>query len=98
MITPEQAQEIGVNYLNEKNRSFTSINPVVQIEKFGFVKNMEVLYGPKEGQFVDAYVVGYGVMWGIEERTMGIRIDANTGEVLYTMGPHGPIEEIEEDE
>lgn len=96
MITPQQAFKIAENYLKEKKRVFTSINSVEEIEKFGLFKEMEILYGVKEGQFIDTYVVGYGAPWGMDARAMGIRIDANTGEVLYTMGPHGPIEELEE--
>ncbi len=95
MITKEEVRKIAEQYLKERKRKYTTLD---SIEKIGFYENDKNLYGKKKGEKSDVFVIGYGQIWGIEERGMILFIDAETGEVLYTMSPHGWVEEIEDDE
>ncbi|WP_262509210.1 hypothetical protein [Tenacibaculum ovolyticum] len=38
------------------------------------------------------YIVSYGEYWGLDERSMFIDINAETGEVLYITTPHDFLE------
>ncbi len=95
MITKEQAREIAEKYLGERKRTYTSLS---QVEQIGFWHNRDILYGKYKDQLMDVFSVQYGEMWGNEERGMYVIIEAVTGEVLYSISPHGWIEEMEDDE
>jgi hypothetical protein len=90
MITKELAHEIAKQYLYDKKRTFTSIDPV---DKVRFVKNKKLSYGTYYGQEKNVYSVPYGFPWGLDEATFYITIDAETGEVLYTITNHGYAED-----
>lgn len=49
-------------------------------------------YGKYYGQKIDIYSISYTELWGLDERTMGIDINANTGEALYIITPHSFID------
>jgi hypothetical protein len=95
MINKEDAYKIAQDYLKRKNRTYTTLNP---IEKIQFEANEKILHGQRRGQIDSTYTVGYGVIWGVNvEKTVFIIISATTGEVLYSLSPHGWIEELEKD-
>lgn len=94
MIKKEEVIKIAEQYLKTRKRSYTNLD---SIDKVQFYEKDKNLYGKRKGEEEDVYVIGYGVIWGNEERSMIIHISANTGEVLYTMSPHGWVEEIEDD-
>ncbi|WP_299217169.1 hypothetical protein [uncultured Dokdonia sp.] len=93
MITKEHAYKVAKSYLKERKREYLEIE---EIEKITFNENQEVLYGKKKGEFLNQFVVEYVVQWGLEEKGMLIYIDAETGEVLYSISPTSWIEELEE--
>ncbi|MEL7677443.1 hypothetical protein [Elizabethkingia meningoseptica] len=41
---------------------------------------------------INYYAISYGEIWGIEERSMGILIHAETGVLLYIITPHGYLD------
>ena len=43
----------------------------------------------------DVFSVEYGAPWGIDDASFFLIIDAYTGEVYYTLTPHGFAEEWE---
>ena len=93
MITKEEAYKIAVAYLKEKNRSYSSLD---KVDEVGFIENKEIIYGNREGEMSDMFIITYGELWGFEERSFFIKIDAETGEVLYTLTPHGFAEDFDE--
>lgn len=96
MISKEKAYEIGKKYLEDRKRHYKSLYPV---ERVFFTKDAEILYGNRKGEKIDTYTVAYSVQWGTDGQNLFIEIDANTGEVLHTIGPYiGTIEDREEDE
>lgn len=92
IISKEQALKIAKEYLQKNGRDYSSIDDVDSIEH---EEKGDVLYGIYEGRIMNVYSVGYGEIWGIEERTMFIIISAESGEVLYSMSPTSWIEELE---
>jgi hypothetical protein len=94
-ISREQARNIALKYLAEKKRDFEDVD---QVSDQNFFAADLVTFGEKKGQSRDVWSVGYGVLWGFEIRTHFINIDAETGEVLYTISPHGYLEEMEDEE
>lgn len=93
MITKIKAREIAENYLKEKNRTYLKLYDVNEII---FDENLEILYGPRKGEYTNQYSVEYSVQWGMEEKGMFIYMDAETGEVLYSISPTSWIEEFED--
>ena len=92
MITKEEAYKIAVAYLKEKNRNYTSLD---EISKIVYDENEKIIYGSRRGEIIKMYTIGYGELWGFEERSFFISIDAETGEVLYTLTPHGFAEDFD---
>lgn len=93
MITKEKAYEVVINYLKIRKREYKSLPDK---KKIGYKNNDEILYGKREGEKTDVFFMSYGVMWGNEERGAIVYVDANTGEVLYSINSHGWIEELED--
>lgn len=89
MITKKEALEIAIKTLKEKNIDYSSID---KTEDVRFKSKDDLLnpipYGKYKGKKIDVYMVSYGQIWGMEERTMGIDINAETGEALYIITPH----------
>jgi hypothetical protein len=94
MIPKEEVLKIVKKYLSERKRKYTSLD---SIDKVGFRENKKILYGLRKGEKCDIFLMTYGEIWGNEERSMIVYVDANNGEVLYSISPHGWIEEIEDD-
>ncbi|CDN74805.1 hypothetical protein [Elizabethkingia anophelis] len=92
MITKEDAYNKIKNYL-DKSIKYSSID---NIDKIAFTSKDEMIYpishGKYKGKKIDYYAISYGEMWGIEERSMGILIHAETGELLYIITPHGYLD------
>ncbi len=93
MITKEQARTIAEHYLTERKRKYLSI---CSTEKITVGVNKKALYGKHKGKLMDMLSVEYGQIFGVEERSIYVKIDADTGEVLYSVSPHGFIEEWED--
>jgi hypothetical protein len=93
MITKEEARKIALNYLAERKREYEEVSPV---DKIRFIEKEEVLYGPRSGEIISTYSINYLVDWGLDYESLFIRIDAETGEPLYTMGPTSVIEQFED--
>lgn len=92
--TKEEIRELAQQYLIEKGRKYSSIEST---EKIGYRVNDKILHGKREGEYTDVFIIGYDYTVVNEERGAIIYIDAETGEVLYSINSHGWIEEIEED-
>lgn len=96
MITKENVLKIAIDLLKNSDIDYSSIDKVEEI-KFTSKNQMEypLPYGKYKGTKIDFYSITYGEIWGIEEKSMGIIIKADTGEPLYIITPHGYID-IEE--
>jgi hypothetical protein len=94
MITKEQAITIVEAYLKLRNREYTTI---CTPEKMAYWENKKILHGKYEDQDMNVFSVNYGVMWGGEERSSFVYLNAETGEVLYSLNSHGWIEELEDE-
>lgn len=93
MIEKNKIREIAINYLRERKREYLEVD---NEESINYYENKELLYGKYEGEQKSVYTIEYSVQWGIEEKGMLIYIDAETGEVLYSISPTSWIEELEE--
>ena len=90
MILEEKAKEVGKNYLDTKGIQYSSIYP-----RIGFHEKDEILHGKRIGEMLDVYSFHFAQLWGLQERGLVLYIDAETGEPLYIMTPHGYMD-IEE--
>ena len=84
MITKEEALKRGKEYLDTKGIQYSSIYP-----RIGFHEKDENLHGKRIGELLDVYSFHFAQLWGLEERGFVLYIDAETGEPLYIMTPHG---------
>lgn len=88
MITKEKAKEIAEKFIVDKKLKYVRLNhsPV------RFRENKEILGGNREGEFLDVYIYHYTMPGVMEETGNLIYLDAKTGEVLYILGHHGPLD------
>ncbi|SRR5690554_1097441 len=98
MITKEEALKSGKEYLDKKNIKYSSI--CQKSEDVGFVSIDDDRYRPQnygkyKGKRINFYSIGFGQIWGMEERSLFVHINADTGELLYILTPHGYMD-IEE--
>ncbi|KMQ69925.1 hypothetical protein ACM39_02475 [Chryseobacterium sp. FH2] len=95
MITKEKAFEIAEQYINERKRNYLRISP---IEKVYLEKEKRVPYPFSKyyEQIKNMYVVAYDVEKGYDEIPHFVSVDAETGEVLFTMTEHGYAEDWED--
>ncbi len=94
MITKEKAREIAEKYLILKEREYSNL---CLSEQVAYWPKKEILFGKYEGSRLDVFSVNYGTIWGNEERSEFIVINAETGDVLYSMDAHGWVEEMEDE-
>ncbi|PZR23546.1 MAG: hypothetical protein DI539_02785 [Flavobacterium psychrophilum] len=90
MKTREEIREIGIEYLKLKNRKYSFIHPA---EAVRFYEKDEILFGRRKGEYLDVFEVSYDFTVVNQERGALIYIDAETGEVLYTLSSHGWVED-----
>ncbi|WP_428743402.1 hypothetical protein [Tenacibaculum sp.] len=93
MITKEEAYKIALEVLKKKSIEYSSIDDVKDI-RFESKEELEypIPVGKFKGEKIDLFIVTYGEYWGLEERSMFIDINAETGEALYITTPHDFIE------
>lgn len=72
MITKEQALAIAEKYLKETKTPYTSLDKAEEIK---YMPHDKIPYGKKKGEHADIYSVCYGIIWGIEERSMFLSIE-----------------------
>jgi Peptidase propeptide and YPEB domain len=92
MITKEKVIEIVTKYLKDRNRNYMTLN----IEKIFFEEKDIIEYGKYEDEKRDTYTISYDVESYQQPIKYFVRVDAETGEVLFTASPHGYVEEWEE--
>ncbi len=85
MITKEEVYKKAKEYLDKSKTQYTTID----VDSIKFEENETVSYGKYEGNKLNIYSVCFGQLWGMEERSIFVDIDAETGEILYIMTPHG---------
>lgn len=90
MIKKEDVKDIAIKFLDSNNIKYENIS-----EKIFFEINEIIVYGKVKGEKRDIFLLSFGQLWGMQERSMFLCIDAETGEVLYVLGPHGPIYVVE---
>jgi hypothetical protein len=93
MITKEIALENVKKYLNEKKREYIFI---VNKDKVVYEAQKKIPYGKYEDKIKDIYVVNYDIEGYLEPTPHFVAIDAETGEVLFTVTQHGYAEDWED--
>lgn len=95
MITKEQALNNVKKYLKDKNRNFKRINE--DINKISLEKE-EIIYPYSKyyEQERDVYTIAYYCEGYYGDQTLFVIVDAETGEVLFTMTEHGYVEDWED--
>ncbi|MES2556813.1 MAG: hypothetical protein V4604_11725 [Bacteroidota bacterium] len=91
MITEEKAIEIVKHYLEERKCEYLSIDKVF------YEENEYINYGEYESQHKNVFVVSYSREGYQLPTDYFVYVLAETGEVLFTMTPHGYAEDWEED-
>jgi hypothetical protein len=94
MITKKEAITKVIEYLKLRKREYIE---VFEEDKIRLVENESVLFGDREDEILDQYSVGYLVQWGADYASYFIRIDAQSGDILYTMSPTSWVEELEDE-
>lgn len=95
MITREEALNIAREYLKKKNREFTYLCSIEEIKHY----ENESIRSYDDREIVDnVWSILYYMPWGLEEKSIYISISEKTGEVYGSLGPHGLIEDFENDE
>ena len=84
MIKKEDIKEIAIKILEANNVKYNT-----EEERIFYRSESEISYGKYEGKIRSIYVYSFGQMWGTTERSMFLYLDAETGEPLYIMTPHG---------
>ncbi len=92
MITKEQALAIAKNYLQQKSRRYSKLDS--EPDKIFYRKEHEIGADEEGIIYRDTYTVCYEVE-SMDVILYFIIIDANTGEVIKTLGPHGSVENRE---
>lgn len=93
MITKEEARTIAIDYLKYKERDYEE---VLGVERIALMSDTKILYGERAGEMAELYSVCYLIEWGHDYKSQFIKIDAHTGEVLYTSSSTGWLEEQED--
>ena len=91
-LSREKIAAIAASYLEERKRDYIQIDSP---NSFRFEESQKLIFGNLYGEKRDVYSVRYGVLWGFDEVSFFIEIDAYTGEVYYTITPQGFAEEWE---
>ena len=91
MITKEQAVKTAKDYLKLKNRKYIS----VEEQRVSFTKAHITAPEGEEDFEMDVAVVGYLTEGYQAPIAFFIVVDSETGEVLFTRGPHGILEDRE---
>ena len=94
MIARNEAVVLVEKYLKKRNREFLRISSA---ESIGFKKEAEILYGNRAGELTDQYFVEYTIQWGLDEEGELVYLDANSGEILFSLNSTNWIEEIEDE-
>ncbi|AXO80707.1 hypothetical protein DZC78_10030 [Olleya aquimaris] len=93
MITKEKAIEIAKKYLKKKKRRFFKLD--TEIEKVRYVENNDIGTDEKGNSIIkNTLTVCYEVE-SMDIILYCIIIDADTGEIIKTLGPHGSVEDRE---
>ena len=88
MITKEKAKDIAEKFIRDNKLEYVTLNEFpVQ-----FYENKKILDGNREGEFLDVYIYHYTMPGVMEETGNLMYIDAKTGQVLYILGHHGPLD------
>ncbi|KIX20558.1 hypothetical protein SY27_11640 [Flavobacterium sp. 316] len=93
MITKDDVLKIAIQVLKNSDIDYTSID---NVDKIRFISKDDMVYpfpyGKYKGIKKDHFSISYGEIWGIEEKSMFIDIDAENGEPLYIITPHGYLD------
>lgn len=89
MITKEEAKKIGDDLLRNSDIEYETL---YDVDKISFFNEKEILSGKEKGSHKDVYMYSFTQIWGIEEKGLGLYIDAHSGEPLYIITPHGYID------
>ena len=91
MIKNEDVKSIAIKFLDANNIKYST-----EGERIFNREKADIDYGKHEGTIKSIYVYSFGQLWGTVERSMFLYIDAENGDVLYILGPHGPVYIVEE--
>ncbi len=90
MITKSEAKKIAKDCLIKNKIEYSSITE--DENEIGLIKDKKILHGKRKDEVLDVYIFDFAQIWGIEERGLGLYIDAKTGEPLYIIAPHGYLD------
>ena len=91
MISKEKAVEAAEKYITAKKR----VNSHLEKENVQYKENATLNYGLFDGEVRNLWTVSYDIKGYDTPIAHFIEIDADTGEVLYTLSPHGYVEDWE---
>lgn len=92
MITKEEAIKLAEEYLKKRKRDYIEI----VMELVNLKTGIEIGYGLLKDEIRDVWVVAYSEQ-GNDPIYYFIQIEAETGRVLCTLGPHSYVEDWEKE-
>lgn len=92
MITKEKAVEIATEYALKRKRNYIYIEK----ERVNYEENKYINYGKYYEKERNVYTITCHNEGYLDQISNYITVDAETGEVLYTMTPHGYAEDWED--
>lgn len=91
MKTKEEIIGIVKQYLKERRREYSKLDE----DKIFFNENKKIVHGKYYEQYKNIYTISYEKEGYINPKVYFIVIEAEKGEVLYTMSEHGYVEDKE---
>lgn len=92
MITKEEARIITIEYLHLCNRDYDEVD---KEDSIAFNPKEKIIYGEKKDEIIDTYAVPYFVQVLDDFDLDFVILDANTGDILYSMSSTRWIEAYE---
>jgi hypothetical protein len=89
MIDQKKAKDIAQQYLKSKKRRYT------EIDRVSFKEDQLMTFGKYTGQNRPVFLVGYLTGSTAYDPAYVIYVDAENGDVHFTLGPHGALERYE---
>ena len=92
MITKEKALEIAIEYAKTRNRNYIYI----ETERVNYQENIRIPHGKYYEQKRSVYTITCHNEGYLDPISNYITVDAETGEILFTITQHGYAEDWED--
>lgn len=92
MKSRTEIRQLIVTYLDDLGRTYADL---AEAADFQLEEQFRIEWGARQGEVDDLYFASYQLPFGGQSQTIFVAASATTGEVLYSRGPHGILEQRE---